>query len=206
MNNNKIGTLYSWPVIIAAFIIFWPVGLFLLFKRTSIDKTAALQQSGKGLKIAGIVLMVLGAFGILGSLETGDGATIVGCLFFIAGGAIMFKKAKALKVEGEATKKYLAIIINNNVRQLDSIASATGKQYDVVKADIQKLIDKGFLKNAFINENTRELVIPEAAPTQSSTNNASYQQARVVSCPCCGANNKVSGATGECEYCGSPLN
>lgn len=206
MNNNKISALYSWPVIIVGFIIFWPIGLFLLFKRISTDKAAILQQSAKGLKIAGIVLMVFGALAILGSLETGDGNTIVGSLFFIAGGAVIFRKSKALKLEGETTKKYLAIIINNNVKQLDSIASATGKQYDVVKADIQKLIDKGFLKNAFINENTRELVIPDANPVQASTHTAGSQQARVVSCPCCGANNTVYGTTGDCEYCGSPLN
>ena len=36
--NGKIGGLYSWPVIILAFCIFWPVGLFLLIKRISLDK------------------------------------------------------------------------------------------------------------------------------------------------------------------------
>ena len=73
------------------------------------------------------------------------------------------------------------------------------------------MIDKGFLKNAYINENTREVVLPSAAPTNANAgqpiSNAAPAavQTRVIACPCCGANNTVSGDIGECEYCGTPL-
>ena len=39
----------------------------------------------------------------------------------------------------------------------------------------------------------------QEAPARTTT------QTRVVACPCCGANNTVSGNLGECDYCGSPL-
>ena len=212
MSNNKIGGIYSWPVIILALIFFWPLGLFLIIKRTMLDKTAVMKDSsGKGLKITAIVLLVLGGFGIIGSFDPFDFGSLVIFLFFIAGGVILLNKAKKIKAEGESIKKYLAIIVNGGERQLDAVASATGKQYDVVKNDVQKMIDKGFLKNAYINENTREVVLASAAssnvnvaqPTGGAAPTA--VQTRVIACPCCGANNTVSGDLGECEYCGTPL-
>ena len=211
MNNNNISKLYSWPVIILALCVFWPVGLYLIIKRTSLDKTAVMKSSsGKGLNITAIVLIVLGGFGIIGSFDPFDFGSLVIFLFFIAGGIVLLNKAKKIKAEGETIKKYLAIIVNGGERQLDAVASATGKQYDVVKADVQKMIDKGFLKNAYINENTREIVLASATTpnvnTTETTSTATNVQTRVVACPCCGANNTVSGNLGECEYCGSPLN
>lgn len=211
MSDNKLSKLYSWPVIILALWLFWPVGLFLIIKRFSLDKTAVMKDSsGKGLKIAAIVLLLLGCLGIIGSFDPFDFGTFVIFLFFIAGGIVLLNRVKKIKAEGEAIKKYLAIIVNGGERQLDVIASATGKQYNVVKNDIQKMINKGFLKNAYINENTREIVLATAvAPNVNAISTVSspeYSQARVVTCPCCGANNTVSGALGECEYCGSPLN
>ena len=212
MSNNKIGGIYSWPVIILALIFFWPLGLFLIIKRTTLDKTAVMKESsGKGLKITAIVLLVLGGFGIIGSFDPFDFGSLVIFLFFIAGGVILLNKAKKIKAEGESIKKYLAIIVNGGERQLDAVASATGKQYDVVKNDVQKMIDKGFLKNAYINENTREVVLASAASSNVNvaqpTGGAAPAavQTRVIACPCCGANNTISGDIGECEYCGTPL-
>lgn len=214
--NGKISGLYSWPVIILALIIFWPVGLFLIIKRFSIDKRAAVSAGGKGLKGLGIGLAVFGAIGFVGCISEPDGAGgAVVAFFFILGGVLLIRKAKKLSQEAEKTKQYLAIIVNGNVHQLDGIAAATGKTYDVVKADVQKMIQNGYLKNAYINENTREVVLPSAAPaapaaTPVFTNPLQpaapvQPQAKIVACPCCGANNTIYDATGECEYCGSPI-
>ena len=211
MNDKKFSTLYSWPVIIIALCVFWPVGLFLALRRFSIDKTAMMKTSGKGLKILGIVLIVLGIFGIIGSLDPLSVANIIIFLFFIGGGLVLINKSKKIQAEGDTVKRYLAIIVNNNIKQLDDIAATMGKQYDVVRSDVQKMIDKGFLKNAYINEATREIVLPSAAPVsvnvaQPTAGAAPVAiQTRIVSCPCCGANNTVSGDIGECEYCGTPL-
>ena len=212
MNNKKFSSLYSWPVIIVALCVFWPVGLFLALRRFSVDKTAMMKTSGKGLKILGIVLIVLGIFGIIGSLDPLSVANIIIFLFFfIGGGLVLVNKSKKIQAEGDTIKRYLAIIVNNNIKQLDAIAATMGKQYDVVRTDVQKMIDKGFLKNAYINEGTREIVMTVNNNTdntffQAQSNVAAAEvEVRVVACPCCGANNTVSGAVGECEYCGTPL-
>ena len=103
----------------------------------------------------------------------------------------------------------MSIIVNGNVRQLDMIASATGKSYDVVHEDVQKMIEKGYLKNAYIDEGMREVILPNHAPVPQNNVNAAANitqtHPRIAACPCCGANNTIYGDMGECEYCGSPL-
>lgn len=216
MSNNGNGAGPSWGAVIALLIIFWPVGLYLLIKKLSTDKTAAISGGGKGLKVAGIVLIIFAAFGFLGfltsAIEYGIGSDDLGgiivLLFFAVGGIALLRKAKKQQQVAEDIKQYLAMIVNGNVRQLDAIAATTGKSYDVVYKDIKKMIDKGYLKNAYINEGTREVVLPSAAPATAQNNvvaNATAAQTKIVACPCCGANNTIVGATGECEYCGSPL-
>ena len=197
---------------ILALIFFWPLGLFLIIKRASLDKKTAL-GAGKLIKGLGIASCCMAALGFLVNITDGFDGTDVGMIiFFAAAGAALLYLANKIKKDADSVKQYLNIIVNGGERQLDAIAAATGKQYDVVKKDVQKMIDKGFLKNAYINENTREVVLPSAAPAntnvgQPTTNmgTPTAVQTRVVACPCCGANNTVSGTLGECEYCGTPL-
>ncbi len=209
--DGKIGFWYSWPVIILTLILFWPVGLYLIIKRFSSNKADVVKNSsGKGLKITGVVLIVFGGLGIMGSFDPFSLGGLVSFIFFIAGGFALLNKAKKIRSQGECIKEYLSIIVNGNVYELDAIASTTGKSYDVVHKDIKSMIDKGFLKNAYIDEGTREVVLPGSRPvSQSNANTVSEKatsiQFKTIACPCCGANNTIQGDIGECEYCGSPL-
>ncbi len=222
MNIDKNNFWYSWPAIVLAFIFFWPVGLFLLIKKFSVDKKAAMKAGGAGLKVFGIVLIVFAALGFFGffmsfldnglALAAGDIGGLVFLLFVAVGGIALLRKSKSLKVEAENIKQYLSIIVNGNVRQLDAIAATTGKSYNVVYKDIKKMIEKGYLKNAYIDEGMREVVLPSSAPAPQFTANATATpanaapaQTKIVVCSCCGANNTIYGDMGECEYCGSPL-
>ena len=209
-NNNNLSGLYSWPVIILALIFFWPLGLFLIIKRASLDKKTALGAS-KLIKGLGIASCCMAALGFLVNITDGFDGTDVGMIiFFAAAGAALLYLANKIKKDADSVKQYLNIIVNGGERQLDAIAAATGKQYDVVKKDVQKMIDKGFLKNAYINENTREVVLPSAAPAntnvgQPTTNmgTPTAVQTRVVACPCCGA--KLTKETKFCVKCGTKI-
>ena len=208
--NGKVGFWYSWPVIILALCFFWPVGVFLIIKRVSKDRKTAM---GAGILIGGlgIASYCIAALGLLVCISDGfAGEDVVMILFFGAAGFALRKVAKKIKTEAENVKQYLSIIVNGNVRQLDTIASTTGKSYDVVHKDVKKMIDKGYLKNAYIDEGMREVVLPNNAPApqnnvNAATANATPVQSKIVACPCCGANNTIYGDMGECEYCGSPL-
>ena len=208
--NGKVGFWYSWPVIILALCFFWPVGVFLIIKRVSKDRKTAM-GAGKLIGGLGIASYCIAALGLLVCISDGfAGEDVVMILFFGAAGFALRKVAKKIKTEAENVKQYLSIIVNGNVRQLDTIASTTGKSYDVVHKDVKKMIDKGYLKNAYIDEGMREVVLPNNAPApqnnvNAATANATPVQSKIVACPCCGANNTIYGDMGECEYCGSPL-
>ena len=206
--KGKISGLYSWPVIILALCIFWPVGIFLIIKRVSVDKKTAMSV-GKLINIIGIMSYCIAGIGILACLSDGFGSDDIGIILFfgIAGFALQGVSRK-IKREAEEVKKYLSVIVNGNEKQIDVIASSMGKTYDVAKQDIQKLITKGYLKNAYINEGTREVVLQniiQGQPGDMSNAASESVETKIVTCPCCGANNTVIGETGECEYCGSPL-
>ena len=209
-NNGKVSFWYSWPVIILALCFFWPVGVFLIIKRVSTDRKTAM-GAGKLIGGLGIASYCIAALGLLVCISDGfAGEDVVMILFFGAAGFALRKVAKKIKTEAENVKQYLSIIINGNVCQLDTIASTTGKSYDVVHKDVKKMIEKGYLKNAYIDEGSREVVLPNSAPAPQNTVNATAVnatpvQSKIVACPCCGANNTIYGDMGECEYCGSPL-
>lgn len=206
--KGKISGLYSWPVIILALCIFWPVGIFLIIKRVSVDKKTAM-GAGKLIGSIGIASYCIAGIGFIACLSDGFGSDDIGMiLFFGIAGFALQKVSQKIKREAEDVKKYLSVIVNGNERQIDVIASSMGKSYDVAKNDIQKLINKGYLKNAYINEGTREIVLPNIIqePSGDMTNTSSVNvETKIIACPCCGANNTVVGDMGECEYCGSPL-
>ena len=208
--NGKVGFWYSWPVIILALCFFWPVGVFLIIKRVSKDRKTAM-AADKLIGGLGIASFCMAALGLLVCISDGfAGEDVALILFFGAAGFALRKVAKKIKTEAENVKQYLSVIVNGNVRQLDSIASTTGKSYDVVYKDVKNMIDKGYLKNAYIDEGMREVVLANNVPVpQNNVNdaaaNATPVQSKIVACPCCGANNTIYGDAGECEYCGSPL-
>jgi hypothetical protein len=213
MSNNGNGSFWtSWSVIVLAFIFFWPLGVILLIKKFTTDKKSAFASAGRGIMTTfGFILAAFGTIGFFATLSDPNGVGFAMAFFFIAGGVALIIKSKKLKKETESTKQYLSIIVNGNIRQLDTISATIGKSYDVVYKDVKNMIAKGYLKNAYIDEIMREVVLPNAAPvTPQNTStaapaNVAPVQTKIITCPCCGANNTIVGDTGECEYCGSPL-
>jgi hypothetical protein len=220
-NNVQQKKSTSWGVIILLLIIFWPVGLFLLYRKITGDKTEALKNS----KIFNIFGWVFIAFAVIylfmvitGNAKTEGGSSAVGSLmvafvFFGGGGAFMIYTAKKMKVNAERLKKYIAIVINNNETYIDNIAAAVPSSYEQTTKDLQKMIDNGYFENAYIDVSKREIVLPNKNPVQThSISNipmnspVNEPQIKAVVCRNCGANNKVvEGQVCECEYCGSVL-
>ena len=164
---------------------------------------------GKYMKGLGIGLFIFGAIGFVGCASDFDLGGCVVAAVFILGGLALITKAKKRRKEAERMKQYISIIVNGNVRSLDEIASTTGKSYDAVRRDVEILINKGYLEEAYINESTREVVLPEfdkySNLQKSQSTTSTKVSARVIVCPSCGAKNTVAGDVGECEYCGSSL-
>lgn len=212
MKNKNIEVLYSWPVIILALLFCWPFGLYLIIKKVSVDRKAAIASSAIFMVFA-ILLYAMAGFWTLGALvclsEPADAELVV--IFFVfalifgLGGFALHKYSKKIKKTANEVKTYLAIIVNGNETNIDAIASAIGKNYSDAKVDIQKLIDNGYLKNSYIDEGRREVILPNQVPQNDNITTAIPENSKIVTCHCCGANNKIHGEIGECEYCGSSL-
>lgn len=213
-NTRKNSTSWGW--IIFWFILFWPVGLFLLFKKQSIDKSAILKNT-KTLFIVSYILVFMGVFypimAITGNLEETEesmnpvSASIVMVVLFGGGGVLLNIKARQMKTMGDRYKKYIAIVINQNQNSVDNIAPAVGVSYEIAVKDLQKMIDTGYFVGAYIDATQREIVLAKTAPQQIAQDTVATQtQVTIVTCGSCGANNRVTtGQIAECEYCASPL-
>lgn len=157
----------SWGVVIFLLIIFWPVGLYLLFKKISTGDTLG---EGKVLRVVGWMFIVIAIVYIsLGesNLVVSENAenvesTIevlrgVGSFFFIGGGVMLFM-ARRKRTKANRYKKYIAIVTDNKVRKIDSIANAFPTTYEKVHNDLIEMINKGFFEGAYIDESKREII------------------------------------------------
>lgn len=215
MNNNdykkKVNPLYSWPVIIISIIVFWPLAIFLVYKRVKIDKMAGF-IIGKLVKYLSYLCFCVVALGIIVCLgrgfTSGDFEVILG--FLILGGALYILSKKLIS-DAEKCKKYISIIINENEFIIDNIAEDMSLPTNVVRKDLNNMINNGYFQGAYINNSTNEIVLPQQSKeslndTASTVSSDESQiEAKVVTCKCCGAQNKVTTSVAECEYCGSPL-
>ena len=197
----------SWGWVIFWFILFWPVGLILLFRKINSDR-ATILKDGKKVTIMSVVLMGLGVLifmAILGGST--DTYTFLWAFALIGGGIWVFFVARKMKIDGERYKKYITLVVNQNQTSIDNIAPNVGVSYEVAANDLQKMIDLGYFIGGYINVAQREIVLSKTAPQQSSqTDTATQVQEKVTTCRSCGANNRVIvGRIVECEYCGSPL-
>lgn len=210
---NKDNGWYSWPVIIVFFFLFWPVGVYLLIKRISMKNTPAYTtnnaiKSYQTLdKVAKILYVILGiAFISVAASEGNPGYAVLVTFPFFAIAIALQSISKKLEKEDKIAQKYLTIILRDNETNLYGIAAKMNSTYEKVKVDIQNLIDKGILRNVYISEAKKEVVISGNNVNEVSNNNVKVTaKPRVVTCTSCGANNTILGEIGECEYCGSPI-
>lgn len=207
----------GWGWIIFFLIIFWPLGLFLLIKKLATDKSALMSGKTGVLLAVALFLIVFGGMGFLGMLldTSGDSEGVVGgaiiVIAMIVGGILLLRKALKTKKTAVKYKKYIDIVVNQNVRSIDNISSAIGLPYDAVAKDLQDMINIGYLKDAYINQGNREITLKHHEPvsyTQTSVvGQAAAVETKAIRCTGCGANNVVTvGKVSECEYCGTPIN
>ena len=201
MTDGKT-TTGSWGLVIIMLIIFWPVGLYLLYKIITTDKTAAFKNSST-LNIIGWVLV---AIGIITGIQICVGDTfdfstlIINLVFFVGGGAIMIIKAQKMKETGKRYKKYIDIVANQRITSIDTIAAAIPTSYETAALALQEMIDIGYFSGGYIDATNRVLVMPDRDGSFSES------ASKVIKCESCGANNTIlAGHTVACEYCGSPL-
>lgn len=215
MGRNRQGYGYmpessgpSWIAIIIMMCVFWPIGVYLLYKRLKVDRKAAM-GSGKALSGFGIVLIVIGGCALLGGIAGGGSNAAMVAVFFLVLGIVLKRMATKNKKQTMRVRQYIALIINQHITSLDELSRATGCTYNVVCDDLNKMIEKGYLPGAYLNLSLRRIMLPgQQAPVYRQNNPGQRAQARtkVITCKGCGAEMIVAeGTIRKCEYCGTPL-
>ena len=202
----------SWGWIVFWLIVFWPVGLFLMVKKLANDKSAMMSGKTGTVSVIGWILVGIGSIGFFSELSSSNNgaAGLFVAIAFIVGGTLLLIKASKTKKIAVKYKKYIDMVINQNVRSIDNIASASSLSYDEVVKDLQNMIDIGYLSNAYIHQGNREIVLKQNEPAvymgTPVINQVAPPQMVAKRCPGCGANNVVTaGRVSECEYCGNQI-
>lgn len=210
MENNK-GCLLSWPVIVIAFIIFWPVGLGLLIMRMNSDKVLLL-QSGRLLSFLSWISALFVFVGITANLDEGYDSLDIGLIgFFLIAAVVLNLIGRRLKKKGLKYKKYIDLVVNSGIIQIEILSNIMLKPYKEVYSDIEDMIEKGYFKRTYINDK-HEIVIVKSNVNSATADSVSTKIDEVVNtmivvrCSACGANNEVAlNNVSECEYCGSKI-
>lgn len=198
----------SLPFIIFTFIAFFPIGIFLMWKRyTTYEKNSL--QSGKAVTIIGCILL----FGALSmftvSISDGFKEGKFPLLFYLLSGISLVLVGKKRKENTKKFKKYISIIINDEIMDIDNISALIPASYENTKEYLQNMIDNGFFQDAYIDEIRRQIVFPKKKETNSYNqfnNTENNIRMKVVTCNGCGAQNSIAtGTVGECEFCGSKI-
>ena len=166
--------------------------------RLSLEKISTM-RSGKVMRGWGIGLIVVGILGFIGSMEEGlqPDDIAMASMFWGIGIILIFFSIKAAKRTGRI-KQYLTVFEYSDDCYIGSIARAVGRSQAEAKLDVQMLISEGYLKNAYFNNSTGEVVF-------ARNDGDKPVQKRRVTCPHCGGNSTIIGPSGECEYCGSMI-
>lgn len=198
----------SWVAIVFCFIVFWPLGVYLLIKRLTNDKSAAMHNSKILLGIG--IFFLFGAFVMITQLfdsSANIGSVVFGILFYGVGGAGILYAAKRLKDTGERYKKLIDIVINQKQTTIENIASQMGLGYNETVKSLQKMIDKDYFSGTYIDQGNHEIVLLNTNVVQSTGDDPKMIiRQKTVKCPNCGGNNVTNvGQAAVCEFCGSPI-
>lgn len=214
MNNGSYPWYLSWPVIIIAFLFFWPAAIVLIYLRTQSTKGGAFAAASNKK-----VYMILGGILILFGL-TRFKSSIPMALFMIVGGAAIIYYANTLAKKASRNKSYIDLLVNQGETSIDKVANMLNVRYDVALKELRTMKSLGILKGATIDEQSRSVSITRVqnaageisgmvnsvtgALIGSASTAAASGAAETVegACPGCGAKyTGPKGSTVTCSYC-----
>ncbi|MBQ0079461.1 MAG: hypothetical protein KBS66_06205 [Eubacterium sp.] len=164
--NDLPWYLRTWCIILA-FLFIWPAGIVLLIMRLSgkypsgsgkpgVKKNNTPMTVGRVAKIAGgvicLLIAVAGLAAIPNSYDASDAIMNIGMTALFAVFGILLIKPKGAgikggKVSNKKWARYEALIDNRGNTKISFIASKMGISEQKAATDIQKMINKGFLKD-----------------------------------------------------------
>lgn len=206
MANQTEKKLPGWAVVLL--VIFYPAGLiYLLCKALNKGKDMFTRKANTMTVIAAVLIFCGILYPIMaatGNLEAEDpeqilGAVVMMVIVCFACGAVLLVLGFQNRKLGKLYQKYVPGIENSAEEEISRIAAMAGANYDTTVAELQVLVDKGALKDRYIDHQARKLVW-SAKPKEKQ-----IQKIKRF-CSNCGAVCEVTpGQPAKCEYCDSPI-
>lgn len=177
---------------------------------TSKAKVTAVALWGKLLSIIGYIIIIFYLIGFFANICNTDIEHDFLVLFILlvvfAGISLLFiipgwKIKKGLK----RFRSYVHIISAEHTTSIDLIALKLNQSVDFIRNDLQKMIDKKYFTNAYIDKENNEIVIVGLS-SDTSDEERTIENPEVIQCKSCGAmNTKQMGSVAQCQYCGSSI-
>lgn len=210
--SNNTEFFLNWPIIVLATLFFPPIGILMIFAKAKAHRKDVFTISKKTFYSA-ITMFVFSGLLYLpkimlsgnsfskefsfysGVLKFANYITILGIILLLLS---FFQKRKA-----ESFRNYLSIIVNQDIEDLDEIAKKMNLDKAKVINDIKFLMKKRFLPSEYdldISGN-RIYDVPTDKRKRELAEEEKKENTRIVKCPNCSANNKLTEKIGKCEYC-----
>lgn len=194
----------SWVVVILALIIFWPVGLILLYVKLRNSSKNKFIFSGTMKIIIGVCSVFFGLIGAATEIDepTGEvGLTIVMVSIFLAIGAVLIYFGMKNIKDGKIYEKIGSLINFQEVESVEEIAKKLKITEEKATEYISKAISLGFC-NKEIEYKNEKIIYKKKIEAEVEKK----KHERIVKCECCGGINHVSDTQVKaCEYCGMEL-
>jgi ABC-type multidrug transport system fused ATPase/permease subunit len=181
---------------------------------SSKTKVVASTILGKILSVIGyavIIFYLIGFIAIITEPGNLEGAQMIVLLIlwilFFTVGLLFIIPGYKIKKRIRRFKNYVTIISSENITSIDILATKTSQSVDYVRNDLQKMIDKKYFPNAYIDRDDNEIIIGSTDRQEHAQKTALvFADPVSVQCASCGAmNKKENGTTSTCEYCGSAI-
>lgn len=206
MENLKRQSV-SWPVIIIALVIFWPIGCVLLYSRIVL-KNGKLKANGILLIVVAICcyIMAIAGFSItIEDVNTDLITNVVLTIVFLVAGVVSTVFSVKLLKKYKSYKKYVDKIGPRIKISIDELAQQTGDSIEQTIKNVSDVI-KYKMIDAYINEYDEVIIKTNNMYENSCTRVEEKREIINVQCKNCGANNKyIKGKENRCEFCDSVL-
>ena len=199
MEFNK-KTNMSWSIIIVALLIFWPVGLYLVYLKAKENTKNRLIFIGR-VKIAIAISSIFFALvGFATEIEDPSDDLLIGVMliaFFLGIGIFLFRKGIQNINDGKTCEKIAYMINYQKIETVQQIADKLQISLDKATYYISKTMELGLCDDVECKD---EKIINKK---QIREKEEKKKRQRVVKCESCGGINHVTeGESTVCDYCG----
>ena len=119
---------------------------------------------------------------------------------FIVLGIVVLLISFYQKYKGKKYRNYISLVVNKDIEDLNEISLKMNLNKKIVIKDLENMIEECYLENYELDQNENRIynIINEKRKKVERIKNT-----RLVKCPNCHANNKISEKIGKCEFCNS---